>query len=50
MERPHVLNNLIEIAKTYINDENIKQYYLDFIKEIINISKKYQEDILNKKK
>lgn len=41
---------LIDINLKYINDENIKQYYLDFIKEIINISKKYQEDILNKKK
>ena len=41
---------LIDKNLKCIDNENIKQYYLDFIKEIMNISKKYQDDILNKKK
>ena len=38
MERPHVLNNLIEIAKTYINDENI-----NLIIKAYDVAKSYHE-------
>ena len=31
----------------YINDETIKEYYVNFLKETMNISKKYQSRLMN---
>ena len=32
----------------YIEDNEIKEYYIDFLTEVMNISKKYQEKIIKK--
>lgn len=34
----------------YIEDNEIKEYYIDFLTEVMNISKKYQEKIIKKSK
>lgn len=36
------------IAKNinYINDKEIKEYYVNYLKDVIDISKKYQNDLL----
>lgn len=41
---------VIDINLNNINDEELKKYYLDFIKEIMKISKEYQQEILENKK
>lgn len=39
--------NVIQKASSYIEDETIRAYYIDFLKSIMNISKKYQSRLQN---
>ena len=39
--------SLIERNSTLITDENLRGYYVDFLKETMNLSKKYQHRILD---
>lgn len=32
----------------FLKDENLENYYIEFIKNLMDISKKYQKDILKK--
>jgi chorismate mutase/prephenate dehydratase len=38
---------LINDNLKHINDENIKPYYVSFIKDLLNVSKEYQRSLLN---
>ena len=38
---------LIEKNSSYINDDTIKEYYISFLKEEMNISKKYQTRLMS---
>ena len=40
-------NSLIEKNMKYIEDEVIKEYYVNFLKDTMNISKQYQSRLLN---
>ena len=40
-------NEIINKNKEYIKDDEIKEYYINFIKDTMNISKLYQEKIVN---
>ena len=40
-------NEIINKNKEYIQDEEIRQYYVNFIKDTMDISKSYQEKIVN---
>ncbi len=40
-EKEHINNMLLKIK-----EENLKQYYVTFLQNIMELSKKYQEDIL----
>ena len=43
-------NQVIELNSLNIKNEGLKSYYKEFIKSIMDISKKYQEEISNGKK
>ena len=40
-------NEIINKNKEFIKDDEIKEYYVNFIKDTMNISKSYQEKIVN---
>lgn len=39
---------VIQKNSSLINEEKYKKYYIEFIQMMMDISKKYQQDILNK--
>ncbi|MCT1796769.1 chorismate mutase [Helcococcus kunzii] len=41
-------NLVIEKVKKYLENEKLKKYLEEFYKDLMNLSKKYQKDIINK--
>lgn len=41
-------NLVIEKVQKYLENEKLKKYLEEFYKDLMNVSKKYQKDIINK--
>ncbi|EHR35013.1 chorismate mutase [Helcococcus kunzii] len=41
-------NLVIEKVQKYLENEKLKKYLEEFYKDLMNLSKKYQKDIINK--
>ncbi|WP_282925679.1 chorismate mutase [Helcococcus kunzii] len=41
-------NLVIEKVQKYLENEKLKKYLEEFYKDLMNVSKKYQRDIINK--
>jgi len=39
---------VIEKVKSYLENENLEEYLEEFYTDLMNVSKKYQKDIMNK--